>query len=249
MNYLLEVCLVAVTLVTSVTSSIVAGPGLKLIRGTEATASADQVLQKGISVQLPVSSDAAPMPDADNDGALIVSVTDRGSVYFGIDPVTPPALVEKIKSVLSDQKMLYIKSDARTPYADVVKVLDEARMAGTAATTLLTSQSESAPTGTVRSPKGLQVLLVPPTASGSEPAVVRVLNSGQHSSTLQINDQQIPWATLQSSLMQLFLNRSEKVVLVKADVLLPFADVVHVIDMCHSTGAKVVLVAPRTVAR
>jgi biopolymer transport protein TolR len=209
----------------------------------------DQAMQKGISVQLPVSN-AAPTPDADNEGALIVSITDSGSVYFGIDPITPAALAEKVKAGLfGPGQKLYTKADARTPYADVAMVMDAMRTTGIAATTLVTAQPESSETGSRMSPKGLEVLLVSPAPSGSEPAVVRVLNSEPHSSTLQINNQQIPWTTLQSSLAQLFLNRSEKVVFVKADGLLPFADVVHVIDMCHSTGAKVVLVTPRTVAR
>jgi biopolymer transport protein ExbD len=54
----------------------------------------------------------------------------------------------------------------------------------------------------------------------------------------------VEMATLQSTLRQLFQNQSERVVLMKADGLLPFAHVVHVIDMCRSTGAKVFLVTP-----
>ena len=61
---------------------------------------------------------------------------------------------------------------------------------------------------------------------------------------LKINKEQIPGAALPSALRQLLQNRSEKLVLVKAEGILPFADVVNVTDLCRSTGAKVVLVTP-----
>jgi biopolymer transport protein ExbD len=71
------------------------------------------------------------------------------------------------------------------------------------------------------------------------------MNSGQQAPMLRIDNRQIPLANLQNALTQIFQNRSEKVVLVKADGQLPFADVVHVIDACHSAAAKVVLPTPQ----
>ena len=71
--------------------------------------------EKGISVELPVTINAVPMPDADREDSLIVSVTDNGSLYFGIDPISPAALAERVRSSLSNraEKNLYIKADAR----------------------------------------------------------------------------------------------------------------------------------------
>jgi biopolymer transport protein ExbD len=233
MNYLLEVCLIALTFATSTTPSV-------------AAQSPAQAMREGISVELPVTSNAVPMPDADQEDSLIVSVTDDGSVYFGVDPISPPVLAEKVKGGLSKrtEKKLYIKADARTPYANVVKVLDAVRTAGVQAPNLLTAQPGSPEPGTLVPPKGLEVLVGPPLPSGSETIVAQVLNSGQRRPTLKINNEHIPWATLQSTLRQLFQNRSEKVVLVKAQGVLPFADVVEVTDMCRSMGAKVVLFTP-----
>jgi biopolymer transport protein ExbD len=88
------------------------------------------------------------------------------------------------------------------------------------------------------------VLAGVPLPSGSEATVVQVLNSGQRWPTLKLNNEPIPWATLQTTLRQRLRDRSEKVVQVKAEGGLPFADVVDVIDTCRSTGAKVVLVTP-----
>jgi biopolymer transport protein ExbD len=204
-----------------------------------------QVMQKGISVELATASNAVAAPDADHEDSLIVTVTSNGSVYLGINPSTPARLAEQVKSRLSNREQkVYIKADARAPYADVVTVLGAVSTAGVEAPILLTTQQESPEPGTVVSPKGLEVLVGPPSFSGSVSIVVQVLNSGQRWPTLKINNEPIPWAALPSTLSKLLQDRSEKVVLVKANGLLPFAQVVHVIDMCRSTEARVVLVTP-----
>src|SRR5208282_5506028 len=103
-----------------------------------------QVMQKGISVELAPTSSAVPVPDADKQDALIISVTDTGGLYFGIDPVSPNSLVAKLKGRVSQgTQNLYIKADARAPYSHVVKVLDAARTAGVVTVTLLTTQPKA----------------------------------------------------------------------------------------------------------
>lgn len=235
MNYLLEVCL-AVTLAAGPTPAI----------GAKSQAITAQTMQKGISVELPVTSNAVPIPEADREDALIVSVTDDGSVYFGVDPISPAALAEKVRDGLSNrtERKLYIKADARTPYANVVKVLDAIRTAGVEAANLLTAQRDSSGPGTLIPPKGLEVLIGPPLPAGSEAIVVQVLNSEHQRPELRINNEPFQRATLESRLRQLLQNHSENVVHIQADATLPFAAVVDVIDVCRSTGAKVVVVAP-----
>jgi len=203
-----------------------------------------QQLRQGISLQLPPAATSASMPEADNENTWIVTVTADGTMYFGTNPVTPAGLVEemKIHPRNRDQK-LYIKADARTPFATVEKAIAAARVDLFETSVLLTSTSDSPqPVGMV-SPKGLEVLLTPP--AGSQPTEVQVLNSGVHTPILKVNNRQIPLVNLSNMLNQIFQSRPEKLVLVNADGQLPFADVVHVIDACHSTGAKVVLAAPR----
>jgi biopolymer transport protein ExbD len=226
MNRILEVCLIAVTLAASITP--IAGGA--------------QALQKGVSVQMAATSNALPMPDADREDAWIVAVTADGSVYFGIEPITPAALAEKIKAAPSGGgKKLYIKADARTEYSKVVKVLEAAHAAGAEAPILLTSQPESSKGGIV-APRGLQVLLGPP--AGTETTVVQMLTSKQAFPTVKVDDQQIPWNALQRRLGQGLQNASDKTALVKADGQLPFAQVAHVADVCSATGFRVVLVTP-----
>jgi biopolymer transport protein TolR len=197
-----------------------------------------QAMQKGISVELAPTRNALPMPDADNEDSLIVTVTDNGGVYLGVDPIALDALAEKIKGHLSDPKQqFYIKADARSPYASVLKVLQVAHGSGVERSILLTAQHESPVRKAWGHPDGLEVRVGVPPTSGLAPTVIAVLDTGHRLPTLEINDARTPWATLQSTLAQFLKDLDKRVVLVKADGALPFAQVVHVIDICHAAGS------------
>lgn len=203
-----------------------------------------QKLQKGISVEEAVTSNAVAMPDADREDALVVTVAQSGSVYFGIDPISPAALAEKRGIFSRVDGKLYIKADGRAPYANVMKVLDAVRKAGVSQPNRLTAQHETPQPGKLVPPKGLEVVVGPSSPSEAESTIVQVLNSDQRWPVLKVNNEDIPWTTLESRLRQLFTKQGENVVLVKADELSPYADVVHVIDVCRSVGAKVLLLTP-----
>jgi biopolymer transport protein ExbD len=120
----------------------------------------------GITVDLPVTMNAVPAPEADMEDSLIVTVTHDGKMYFGIDPPRPTELTEKVRSALSNHrgKMLYVKADARTAYRNLVVVLDSVRTAGVERLTLLTAQRDGEEPGTLVPPKGLEMLVIPPQA-------------------------------------------------------------------------------------
>ena len=119
-----------------------------------------QAMQRGISVELAPTSSAVPVPGADNPDALIITVTDSGKFYFGIDLVMPSSLAEKIKGRVFDRTQnLYIKADARAPYACVLKILDAAHVAGVASVTLLTTQPTITQAGKVVLPEGIEIEL------------------------------------------------------------------------------------------
>jgi biopolymer transport protein ExbD len=201
-----------------------------------------QQLQQGVSVQMAVTSTAAPMPAADNQDAWIVAVTPDGSVFFGLDKVGPEGLADKMKSLprRRDQD-LYIKADARAPFAAISKVLAAAHEVSFNAVVFLTSQTESTAPGVMVPPKGLEVQVGP--HSNAATIVVQV-NAGQPSPTLQVNDQDIPAAALQDTLKRLLQDRSDTPVLVKSHGPVSFGPVIRVIDTCHSIGAKVMLSTP-----
>ena len=137
---------------------------LAVVTLSVAPRSTAQALQKGVSVELAPTRSAVPVPAADNQDALIVTVTDTGKLYLGIDSVAPDSPAAKLKAWQSGTENLYIKADGRAPYASVVKVLDAAHTAGVASVTLLTGQPKSAQAGTVVSPEGIEIEL-----TGSSP--------------------------------------------------------------------------------
>jgi biopolymer transport protein ExbD len=205
-----------------------------------------QQLQQGVSVQLAPTANGTHMPDADNEDAWIAAITADGKMYFGTDPVDPAALADVMKRRprRRDQK-LYIKADARAPFANVERVLEIGRRAFFESPVLLTSQPESPQSGSIVPPKGLEVLLGPTMPAGTVVTVIELFNSGPQRPMLKINNDQVSWSALESALRQHFQKGDEKVVLLTADGQLPFADVVHVIDTCHAAGAKVVLATPQ----
>ena len=93
-------------------------------------------------------------------------------------------------------------------------------------------------------PKGLQALVPQPPKDQQqkqvEPTdrtiVVQVIKSGGAEPALKINQEDVTWDKLQSRLEEIYKTRAEKVMFVKADTDLPFADVAQVIDIAHSAG-------------
>ena len=100
------------------------------------------MLQKGVSVDMAKVNNPIPMPDADKEDALLVSIMRDGKIYFGTDVVTADSLTDKVKDRLANRidKRVFIKSDARTKYGSVVDVVDNVRAAGVDDVGLLTEQ-------------------------------------------------------------------------------------------------------------
>src|SRR4029450_7540674 len=81
-------------------------------------------LQRGVSVQMAVARNAVAVPDADTQDALVVALTAAGPACLGADRLPTTALADRVRSVLStrNEKTLYIKADARVPYARLIEV-------------------------------------------------------------------------------------------------------------------------------
>lgn len=198
-----------------------------LFVATAAVAAQTPALRQGVSVQMPVTTNAVAMPDADLADSLVVAVTFRGAIFLEVAMVTPAQLSGKVKAQLTAQpgKRVYLKGDARTPYSTVVEVLDALRTAGVNAPFLLTSQRDST-NATYVPPMGLEVLLAPPMPDAAQSVTLKA-GSGQTSDT---------------ELKQ--HSRRGGPVVVRADGATPFGDVVHAIDVCRAEGAKIYLAMP-----
>ncbi len=122
-------------------------------------------LQRGVSVQMPVTRNAVAVPNADTQDALVVALTADGTSYLRADPLPTPALADRVKSILStrNEKTLYIKADARVPYARLVEVIDAVWKSGLEGLTLLTAQRDASDQGSRPvPPKGLEMRVVQP---------------------------------------------------------------------------------------
>ena len=94
-------------------------------------------------------------------------------------------------------------------------------------------------------PKGLDALVPqPPPPNQKQPppqadrtVVVQLIDHGPGQAPgLKINQDDATWETLQGRLADIFKTRAEKVMFVKGDDNIPFADVANVIDIAHSAG-------------
>ena len=112
------------------------------------------MLQKGVSVDMAKVNNPVPMPDADKEDALLVSIMRDGKIYFGTDVVTADSLAQKVKDRLANRvdKRVFIKSDARAKYGNVVDVVDNVRSAGVDDVGLLTEQRKTGPSTTAPPP-------------------------------------------------------------------------------------------------
>lgn len=100
------------------------------------------MLQKGTSVDMARAANPRPMSDADKDDAVLLAVTRDGKLFLGTSPVVLDEVTKKVKDMISGRldKTVYIKSDARAKYGDVVKVINNVRAAGVDSLGLLTEK-------------------------------------------------------------------------------------------------------------
>src|ERR1700739_112348 len=102
------------------------------------------MLSKGLSVELAKVSSPHDMPDADKDDAVIVGISASGDVYLGSTKSDISQIADKVRDLISGKldKTVYVKSDGRAKYGDVVKVVDEIRSAGVDNVGLETEKTE-----------------------------------------------------------------------------------------------------------
>jgi len=90
------------------------------------------LLQKGVSVDKFQSMYSHSIPDADKEDAVVVAITRDGRIYLGSDQINLDVLAKEVADKIAARvdKTVYIKSDARAKYENVVKAVDEVRAAG-----------------------------------------------------------------------------------------------------------------------
>ncbi len=217
-----------------------------LIAMTCAASAAAQTpaLRKGVNVQMAVTKNAVPEPEADEAQAWIVTVTEDGRLFFGAERVTAENLAQLMAQTPRNRTAkLFVKADARAPFSTVRRVLEIGRSILFQTQVLLTSQPEAPRPGGIVPPKGLEVLVGRTPLSGKEATLVDLEPDRGHP-MLKINGDPVAWADVQTTLERHFGNGDERFVLLKADGRLPFASVAKAIDICRPSGARVALATP-----
>ncbi|HEY4580004.1 MAG TPA: biopolymer transporter ExbD [Candidatus Acidoferrales bacterium] len=103
------------------------------------------MLQKGTPVDMARVENPQDLPDADKDDAVIVAVTRDGYLFLGNTRTELDVVSSQIRDLISGRmdKTVYIRSDGRAKYGDVVKLVDEVRSAGVDNVGLLTDKIET----------------------------------------------------------------------------------------------------------
>jgi biopolymer transport protein ExbD len=103
------------------------------------------MLQKTHQVDLTPVNNPRDMKEADRDDAIVVAVTRDGSLYMGNTKTKKEDITGLVKDQIANKldKTVYVKSDARAKYGDVVAVVDEIRSAGVDQVGLLTEKTQS----------------------------------------------------------------------------------------------------------
>jgi len=100
------------------------------------------MLQHGTSVDLAKTHNPRPMPSAEKTDAVELAITRDGKIFLNADPVQLGDITTKVKDLIANKldKTVFVKSDARAKYGDVVSVIDNVRAAGVEQLGLLTEQ-------------------------------------------------------------------------------------------------------------
>jgi biopolymer transport protein ExbD/biopolymer transport protein TolR len=103
------------------------------------------MLQKGTAVDMARVENPQDLPDADKDDAVIVAVTRDGNFFLGNTRTDLDVVSSQVRDLISDRldKTVYIRSDGRAKYGDVVRIVDEVRSAGVDNVGLLTDKLET----------------------------------------------------------------------------------------------------------
>ena len=106
------------------------------------------MLQKGVSVDMAKVSNPDKMADADKDDAVVLAITSDDRIFITEGSSTTPVVLNEITGKVKDMianrldKTVFIRSDYRANYGQVVKVVDEIRAAGVDNLGLLTEKAQ-----------------------------------------------------------------------------------------------------------
>src|SRR5271155_3859616 len=105
------------------------------------------LLHPGQPVNMANAQNAERMLNADRDDAIIVAITRDGHMFLGSKEIQPNEIAGEIRDRLSNRvdRTVYVRSDARAKYGDVVKAVDQIRASGVENIGMLTEKIPNRP--------------------------------------------------------------------------------------------------------
>lgn len=104
------------------------------------------MLNNKVNVDLARTISAVPLPDADKDDAVKVSIVRDGRVYLGANQISLADLGPKAQALLGNKpnKTVFIRADSRARYGVVMDAIDNLRTAGVDEVAFLTEPEQNA---------------------------------------------------------------------------------------------------------
>ena len=102
------------------------------------------MLQKGFTVDMASATNTRDMQEADAEDAIVIAVARDGRIYLGSQQVVLDQITSMVQDRIANRldKTVYVRSDARAKYGDVVAVVDAIRSAGVDQLGLLTERRQ-----------------------------------------------------------------------------------------------------------
>lgn len=103
------------------------------------------MLQKGVSVEMAQTDNPRDMEEADAEDSVLVSITRDSKYYLNAAELQLPEVGSEVITLLEGKldRVVFIKSDFRARYGDVVGVVNAVRDAGVDRIGLLTERRDA----------------------------------------------------------------------------------------------------------
>ena len=100
------------------------------------------LLQKGVSVDLAKTHNPRKMPAAEKTDAVELAITRDGKIFLNAKPIAMGDITKQVSDLMSNKlnKVVFIKSDSRAKYGNVVSVVDNVRAADVEQLGLITEE-------------------------------------------------------------------------------------------------------------
>jgi biopolymer transport protein ExbD/biopolymer transport protein TolR len=103
------------------------------------------MLQKGVSVELAQTDNPRDMEEADAEDSVLISVTRDSRYYLNAGELQIDQVATEVNTLLEGKldRVVFIKSDFRARYGDVVDIVNAVRSAGVDRVGLLTERRDA----------------------------------------------------------------------------------------------------------